>query len=165
MLTDSELHAHLIEHAQRLHHLCGSRACFCAAQQGEMRERKHRVAGVDRLRFAPQLPDRRAAASQLIAVLDVIMDQREVVQQFDRRSSGQRHAPIAAASLTAQQREHGADAFAGTCAHCVPVLVSEAKVVVQHDVEQCWLRPSVNHSAHLGFDRREEALEGRGKVI
>src|SRR5512139_1189770 len=53
------------------------------AQNGEVRQSEHSIAGVDRLRYSPLYPHCWPAAAQLAVILDVIMDQGEVVDQLD----------------------------------------------------------------------------------
>src|SRR5690606_39027395 len=49
----------------------------------------------------------------LTVVLDVVMDQREVVQQFNGSSGGKGLLPLSTSGLTAHQQQGRADALAG----------------------------------------------------
>ena len=51
---------------------------------------KQSVSGVDRLPDAPQAPDGWPVTADWTLVLNVVVDQREVVQQFHRRGDGRR---------------------------------------------------------------------------
>ncbi len=46
-------------------------------------QRAHRVAGVDRPRHAVRAPQGRPSVAQLVAVLDVVVDERIVVEDLD----------------------------------------------------------------------------------
>ena len=56
------------------------------AHQREKTQRTHRVAGIDRLGDAVHAPQRAASVTKLIAILDVVVNQRIVVQQLHRGS-------------------------------------------------------------------------------
>src|SRR5690349_23852062 len=59
--------------------------------QPEARHREQPIAQVDSLRHAPQLPQRGPVTPLFVAVLDVVVDQRKVVDQLhahaDRKST------------------------------------------------------------------------------
>ncbi len=59
-------------------------------EQRRVAERAHRVAGRQRGRDTVAHPERRAPVAQLVSVLDVVVDEREVVQQLDRGRRGER---------------------------------------------------------------------------
>ena len=64
---------------------------------GGKRKGKHAVAHVDGERHAPQLPDGGAMAARLVAVLDIVVHEREVVQNLDggcRRQGAARFGPL-----------------------------------------------------------------------
>src|SRR5919204_5676132 len=60
-----------------------------AGEERPERERRDPVAGVDRLRLAPDRPDRGPAAPRLVAILDVVVDEREVVRELQGAGRGQ----------------------------------------------------------------------------
>ena len=67
---------------------------------------EERVAGIDRLGFPPERPDRRAVPAQMALVLNIVMDQGEVVQELDGRGD--------------RCGERGIDLQRGRHEHCKP---------------------------------------------
>ena len=84
--------AGLVEEAHQAQHLGVGEAEVGQPVEGDPRQAEQRVAGVDRLRDAVDRPERRAVAALDVAVLDVVVDEREVVAELDRRGTRQRAA-------------------------------------------------------------------------
>ncbi len=68
-----------------------------------MRDDQHPIAGVDPLGKPPQFPDRRTAAARLTLILDVVVDEREVVDKLDAGGDRQRSLGDAAGGAASQQ--------------------------------------------------------------
>ena len=60
------------------------------AVERDSRQAEQRVTGIDRLWDAVDRPEGRPVAAFDVAVLDIVVDQREVVAEFDRRGAGER---------------------------------------------------------------------------
>ncbi len=58
--------------------------------EAEKAERTHRVAGVDCPCDAVRTPQRRAAVTQLVAILDVVVHERIIVEDLDRNGCVER---------------------------------------------------------------------------
>ena len=73
-----------------------------------------RVAGEDRRRLAVGRPDARLAAPLLVVVerRQVVVDEREGVDELDRGGGGERLLELAARGLGRRQAEHGPDTLA-----------------------------------------------------
>ncbi|MCZ7542369.1 MAG: hypothetical protein M5R40_01980 [Anaerolineae bacterium] len=87
-------------------------------------------------------------------VLDVVVDQREVVQQLDRRRRRQRRLHVAAGGLGAEQQQAGPHALAACAVAGPAAFVNPAQVVAQHQaviVRLSGQRP--HHAPHLGLKR------------
>ena len=110
-------------------------AALLQVEQRQIGQHVHAVAGVDRLRFAPQLPHRRAVVAHGVAVFDVVVDEREVVQQLQRHGGGDGPRSVAAACFDGQQTEQRAQALADGRLHRRELLVQPAQVVAQHAIE------------------------------
>lgn len=83
MLSYRQCHRRRVESAHGLQSAVRIHPARSKRFDGRVGKREHRVAGIDGLRVAPQLPQGGATTVKLIAVLDVVVDEREVVQQFD----------------------------------------------------------------------------------
>ena len=128
------------------------------AVEGHMCHREQRIAGVDRLRVAPHFPQRRTTAPQRIAVFDVVVDQREVVQQFDRGRGGQGGVPVAAGGFAGEQRQHRANAFAGIELRGLEIGIDPAQMIMQHAVKR---RHASDHSTAATTRRISVSIAGR----
>jgi hypothetical protein len=106
-----------------------------------MCEREDRVAGVDALSLAPELPDGRAVVPLGVAVLYVVMNQREVMHELDRGSRWQRLPAVSTQRLARQQAERRTKALAA-CIFRAPIRVLPAHVVPRHLVEQGRVLPA-----------------------
>src|SRR4051812_24914186 len=73
---------------------------------------KQRVSGVDRLSYAPQTPDGWPVTADETLILNVVVDQREVVQEFERSSGGRRGSRITPDGAGGQQCQRGSQALA-----------------------------------------------------
>jgi prephenate dehydrogenase len=65
------------------------------------------ITGGDGLGFAPKAPHRGAVATLTAAVLDVIVDKGEIVDQFDGCRRGESTAVVAAHSLAGEDTQQG----------------------------------------------------------
>ena len=73
---------------------------------------KQGVSGVDRLSDAPQAPDGWPVAAEWTLVLNVVVDQREVVQQLQRRGDGRRGSRITPRGAGGEQCYRGSQPLA-----------------------------------------------------
>ena len=129
-LTLADTHAGLVQEAREVEDPLRRKAQLPQTLHGEAGDRVHTVSGVDRLRHAPDGPYRRAVVSRRVLVLDVVVDEREVVEQLDRRDGGQDALRLAGERLEHEQAEQGAEAFATTRPSRI-----EAEVVQHHAVK------------------------------
>src|ERR1700680_4208109 len=90
---------------------------------------EHAVAGVDALLGAPDRPHRRAMAAQLVTVLNVVVDQREVVDQLDSDGGRQRPGGLAPERLAGPERQRWTDALSGRLVRWAPLRVRPAEMV------------------------------------
>ena len=97
---------------------------------------EHAVAGIDALLGAPDRPDGGAMAAELVAVLDVVVDQREVVDQLDGDGRGERPVRVSAERLARPERQRRADALPGGIVCRAALRVRPPKVVCGHLAEQ-----------------------------
>lgn len=100
-----------------------------------MRNGKHAIAGVDPLCQTPQFPHRRATAARIALILNIIVDQREIVDQLDRCRQRQGIARVAANRATAQQAEARAQQFAWIERRRTQFFVAPAEVILLHRIE------------------------------
>ena len=129
------------------------------ALHGEPGDRVHAVSGVDRLRHAPDGPHRGAMVPRRVLVLDVVVDEREVVQQLDRRGRGQDTLRLIRArqGLEHQKAEQGTEALATARPAGI-----QAEVVQHHAVEGLQRRLGLRQQrADLLIDRGDTCLERR----
>ena len=73
----------------------------------------HAIAGVDPLGFPPYLPYRRAVMPVRVAIFNVVVDQREVVEQFQRYGDRKCPRTINPARLGREDCEQGTKALPG----------------------------------------------------
>ena len=131
------------------------------AVERHVRHGVQRITCIDGLRCTPYRPHRRSSAPQPIAVFDVVVNQREVVQQFDGGGGGQGGVPVAAGGFAAEQCQYRADALAGIKLRGFEVCIGPAQVIMQH-AEECGQRRIIgggDGAAHFGFDGGEESGE------
>ena len=74
-------------------------------------KREHAVTGVDRLRFSPHFPDRRAVTTIGVAILDIVVDEGEVVHKLDRGGQRQNVCPFVCDCLGGQEARIGRKRF------------------------------------------------------
>ena len=74
-------------------------------EQAAVRKREEGVAGIDGLGFAPHRPQCWPPAPGTVAVFDVVVDEREVVQQLNSCRCWKGLSPIPALGLTRQEQE------------------------------------------------------------
>ena len=98
--------------------------------EGDPRQAEQRVAGVDRLGDAVDGPQGGAVATLDVAVLDVVVDEREVVPELDRGGAGQRPLVLAGDARVGQQTEQRPHPLAARGTRTV-----EREVVADHLVE------------------------------
>ena len=89
VLALAQRQAGLVEQAHQAQHLGVGEAEVGQSVERDARQAEQRVAGVDRLGHAVDRPQRRSVAALDVAVLDVVVDEREVVAELDRRRAGQ----------------------------------------------------------------------------
>ena len=75
-------------------------------------------------------------AAQLVAVLDVVVDEREVVDQLDCDGRRERPVRVTAERLARPERQRRADPLARRVVRRVPLTVGEAEMVGGHLPEQ-----------------------------
>ena len=73
----------------------------------------HGVADGEGLGKAPDVPDGGLVAAHFVAVLDVVVDEGEVVDEFEGEGGGHGTFPGAAEGLAGEEAEGGTDGFAG----------------------------------------------------
>jgi hypothetical protein len=129
-LALADAYAGLVEQRGDVEDAFGRKAVRAQALQRLARDGVHPVAGVDRLRYTPDGPDRRAVMAARVLVLDVVVDEREVVQQLHRGADGSHAHPVAAERLEDEHAEHRPQSLAAARA-----LGIEAEVVEHHPVE------------------------------
>ena len=103
-------------------------------QQVDDRARDERLqcgTGVDRLAHAPDLPDRGPTAAQLVAVLNVVEDQREIVHQLDGDGRPQRVRVALTKGFAGEQGDIRPQPLAGALAG-----LAQPEVVLDHLGEQ-----------------------------
>ena len=133
------------------------------AVEGDARQAEHRVAGVDRLRDAVDRPQRRAVAALDVAVLDVVVDEREVVAELDRGGARQRALVVAGDAGVGEQAEQRSHPLAARRPRPV-----ECEVVADHLVQPVGRRIAVLHEADdlalgVGDQGGEVDVRGRGR--
>ena len=131
--------------------------------EGDARQAEQRVAGVDRLRDAVDRPQRRAVAALDVAVLDVVVDEREVVAELDRRGARQRALVLAGDAGVGEQAEQRPHPLAARRPRPV-----EREVVADHLVQPVGRRIAVLHEADdlalgVGDQGGEVDVGGRGR--
>ena len=130
------------------------------AVEGDPRQAEQRVAGVDRLGDAVDRPQRRAVAALDVAVLDVVVDEREVVAELDRGRAGQRALVLAGDAGVGQQAEQRPHPLAAGRARAV-----EGEVVADHLVQAVGRRIAVLDQADdLAFGVGDQARRGRSRA-
>ena len=97
-----------------------------------MGDRKQRVAGVDRLRLAPNGPDCLAAVAFFVSVLDIVVDEREVVYKLDRTREGD-DLPTSPPTARRNRQREGTQSFTVFAAGS-PFTFLPAKVLPHHGV-------------------------------
>ena len=112
---------------------------------GEISDRKKAVPGDDRNRLTPHHPERRTMVAGTVPVFDIIVDQREIVDQFDSgcgRNGGRR---VATYRLARQQAERRTQSLPLGTALARAVNVRPPHVVPERVVNREWpviqLRP------------------------
>ena len=114
----------------------GAIAVCASPCSARVRQREQRIPGVDRVGASPDHPDGRATMPRGAVVLNVVVDQRKVMQQFDGGGGGQRSLPVSAGGF-GRRAAAAADGFA--CRSCRSIglimLVHPAERVAQHGAE------------------------------
>src|SRR4051794_4118062 len=96
---------------------------------------EERIAGVNGLRGSPGSPNGRAMATSLAFILNVVMDEREVMQELDRGGKWGRQFWLSTSSATAKQRQHRTESFAavdGSVSDRRERFVQPAEVIASH---------------------------------
>ena len=83
-----------------------------AVEKGQGAQAPHGVPGVDALGHPPQVPDRGPVTALHIPVLDVVVDQGEVVDQFQGSRGGQRPGKVALKGLAGEHAQGRAEGLA-----------------------------------------------------
>ena len=104
--------AGFVEDACGGEHAVGRDARLFEVEEGALGEDEHAVAGVDGERDADALPEGLAAVAGLAGVLDVVVDEGEVVQEFDRGSGGEGALHRRSDGLAGEEAEGGAQHLA-----------------------------------------------------
>ncbi len=112
MLPQAECQVSLIKDAIGGYYSIGRETPLHQVVQCQVGQREHSVTSIDCLCLAPQRPYGGTAATSVAPVLDVVVDQREVVDQFDSGGGRKGMLGISPGGLTSQQREQGAQALA-----------------------------------------------------
>lgn len=98
-------------------------------QQDLVGQREQRVADQDRLRGAVHLPYGVTVSALLVAVHQVVVQQREVVHEFDGHRAGDAGLGRSARRLGGQQGERRADGLAAVAVGGLALGVDPAEVV------------------------------------
>ena len=123
--------------------------------EGDARQAEQRVAGVDRLGHTVDRPQRGAVATFRVAVLDVVVDQREVVAELDRGGPRERALVLAGDTRVREEPQERSHALAAGRAGAV-----EGQVIANHLVQTVGGRVPVLHEAHdLGLGVGDEGGE------
>ena len=128
-------------------------------QQRQLRDHQHRVTGIDALGLAPDRPDRAPIPALGAAVLDIVVDQREVVYELDGGSRGKSRPIVAADRVSRQQAEHGSDQLPGRRGDR-QAFVSPAQVVFEHPAQDGGLGAQADRVPQFGLD----LLGKRGRI-
>ncbi len=131
-------------------------------QQDLVGEGEERVADQDRERRAVHLPHRVAVAALLVAVHQVVVQQREVVDELDGDRAGDADLGRGSRSLGGEQREGGADGLAAVAVRRVALGVDPAEVVRGDGVHG--RREPVDRGAEHGGRQRAAALQEGERV-
>jgi hypothetical protein len=104
-------------------------------------ETAHGVASNDGLSLAPEPPDGGAMPSFSIPVLNIIVDEREVMNKFKRDGNGKGIPPVPAQGLAGKETKNGSQPFTpnGWTVQRRAVLVTPAQMVSLHHREQGWV--------------------------
>jgi hypothetical protein len=161
-LSFADAHARFVDQLCEREHALGResiKALQCQTRSGE-----HAVARIDRLGYAPHAPDRRPVMARRILVLDVVVDEREVVEELDRGGRRKRATGVAGERLVDERAEHRAEPFTrGSSSRVQP------EVVQHHPVEGLKRRVRAGQkSADLLVDGGDVCLESsthRGSII
>ena len=113
------------------------------------RHRVEEVAGVDRFRLAMRDPQSRPAAPRPIAVLDVVVNEREVVDEFERHSRWERGLDLAAELARREENERRSQELAGSV-DWTALLVFDADVLANEKRER---RGCSKHIAQRGKEQ------------
>ena len=127
-------------------------AAIAEPQQGEAGERVHAVAGVDRLRDAGDGPERGAAAPGFALILDVVVEQREVMDELDGGGGREGLLDFAPQRLRREQQRRRAQQLARRGLGGASLDVLPPEVVAHPRVERSGV--SADDVAHLADDVR-----------
>jgi len=97
--------------------------------------REHCVPGIDGLSLSPHLPYGGTVAPRGVAVLDVVVDQREVVKKLDRRGGSHSGGSVAAQSLAGEEAEPWTEPLAAWRPLRSEPFVDVAELVLHHAVQ------------------------------
>ena len=142
VLALAQRQARLVEEAHQAQDRAVGEAEVGQPVEGDARQAEHRVAGVDRLRDAVDRPQRRAVPPLDVAVLDVVVDEREVVAQLDRGGARQRALVVAGDAGVGEQAEQRSHPLAARRPRPV-----ECEVIADHLVQPVGRRIAVLHEA------------------
>ena len=129
MLAGAEVAASGVQEARCVQ---AAAARVVAAEQGALGEDQEGVARIQRERDAPERPECGAMTAQGAVVLDVVMHEREVVNELHGGRGGKGVAPVGAAGLAGQQTDGRAQVFAAGRGRWLEVFVGPAEMVAQH---------------------------------
>lgn len=131
-------------------------------QQDLVGKREQRVADQDRLGRAVHLPHRVAVAPLLVAVHQVVVQQREVVHELDGHGAGDAGLRGGAGRLRGQQGQRRAHGLAAVAVGGPALGIDPAEVVGGHGVHgRC---EPVNGSPEHRRGKGPSALQKRGDV-
>jgi hypothetical protein len=141
------------------------------AQEGALGDREEGIPGIDRLGISPDSPNRGAMASVRAAVLDIVVDQREIVQEFDCRRQWRRRSGVATRRNATQECQLRAYPLALDCQPGLGVGrfargIDPAQVKLGHPGKKRRLSPHlIERDGQLFFQKDIELLLRGGRGV
>ena len=157
VLALAQRQAGLVEQAHQAQHLGVREAEVGQPVERDPRQAEQRVAGVDRLGDAVDRPQRRPVAALDVAVLDVVVDEREVVAELDRRRA---RAGRAGGRRRCWRRRAGR-AAAGSACHPTPRTRRARGGSGPSRTARGWTRPGRRRAARSRLRCRRGGRRGR----
>ena len=130
--------------------------------QGDAADRKEGITGVDGLRDTVAHPQGGATTPFGVTILNVVMNEREVVPELDRGSSGECAIPVWREGGVGQEAEEGAHALSGAGGR-----IGISKVIPNLFIHGCcdWLLPRSEQIKDGSVGRRDELVEIQAEQV